>query len=456
MAGGYTRLPTTAGHADGDGDDACRNSELEAAFAGDDDDNHDNGGNHERSTFNTITSTASGYDFDREYDYDIPPPGSPPRPSVLALPNDHGNSNGVLPISSVERRPSLLPASPARPSFFRRAVGALLPSHYVAVPQEPSASTHGLMGGGVENDGVFANVMAKPQVGEASRPLRAPDGSMYLVPEDVQKDVPPSYREAQVDAVPPYWETTVHAPTDISASGAHMIVDDLPSGSIWVFFLNTAISSFFQLAGFVLTYVMHTTHAAKYGSRAGLGLTFIQFGLYSRSLNVVVDTPEDSDPQASKVETTLHNIFGFPVSNETYQQLQNEGANFPEDHSQVPHMTSRDWIAFFLMTIGWFLFLSSLIRFWRVKRWERSIRSNTPVQELSPETSARDADLRRNFSLVFGACGDMLIPDSEDEDRTRRAPDLRRDEYGGVIVIPQRETLEEIRLARDLRAAGLL
>ncbi|KAJ2965417.1 hypothetical protein NUW54_g14125 [Trametes sanguinea] len=30
---------------------------------------------------------------------------------------------------------------------------------------------------------------------------------------------------------------------------------------------------------FVLTYLLHTTHAAKYGSRAGLGLTLIQYGL---------------------------------------------------------------------------------------------------------------------------------------------------------------------------------
>jgi hypothetical protein len=33
--------------------------------------------------------------------------------------------------------------------------------------------------------------------------------------------------------------------------------------------------------GFLLTYVLHTTHAAKNGSRAGLGITLIQLGVRS-------------------------------------------------------------------------------------------------------------------------------------------------------------------------------
>jgi len=41
-------------------------------------------------------------------------------------------------------------------------------------------------------------------------------------------------------------------------------------------------------AGFILTYILHTTHAAKNGSRAGLGVTLIQLGVRpapSRSLS---------------------------------------------------------------------------------------------------------------------------------------------------------------------------
>lgn len=125
-----------------------------------------------------VTSSIPGaYDFEREYDY--PPPGSPPPPSARALPNDYGNSNGLLPTSPVQQI-----AAP-RPSFFRRAVGVILPSHYVRVPTEEAARTRG---GGIENDGVFANVMAKPQ---RARAVETGDGNVYMVPEDNQKEVPP-------------------------------------------------------------------------------------------------------------------------------------------------------------------------------------------------------------------------------------------------------------------------
>jgi len=45
------------------------------------------------------------------------------------------------------------------------------------------------------------------------------DDSIYLAPEETQKDTPPSYASAQADAVPPYWETTtIHLPSGASAS----------------------------------------------------------------------------------------------------------------------------------------------------------------------------------------------------------------------------------------------
>lgn len=52
-----------------------------------------------------------------------------------------------------------------------------------------------------------------------------------LVPEDAQKDAPPSYSVAQLDAVPPYWETTVHLPSQSNTAGEVMI-DGLPTGAL--------------------------------------------------------------------------------------------------------------------------------------------------------------------------------------------------------------------------------
>ncbi|KAJ7202498.1 hypothetical protein B0H12DRAFT_515399, partial [Mycena haematopus] len=217
MPARYAPLSSSAQDAD---------SELEDAFGGDDEDTP-------LSPPHDLPAHVPGaYDFEREYDY--PPPGTPPRsafPSAFAFPNDIGNSNGRLPTEPV------VPPVP-RSSFFRRAVGAILPTHYTRLPgSDPSAVPVGVHGGGIENDGVFANVMAKPQ---RARTVRTDDGEVHMVPEDNQKEPPPSYAAAQADSVPPYWETTVHAPgMDL---GSDMIIDDLPSGSVWVFLVNMFIS----------------------------------------------------------------------------------------------------------------------------------------------------------------------------------------------------------------------
>jgi hypothetical protein len=122
------------------------------------------------------THNASG-DYDFEYDYP-PPPGSPPRPSALALPNNYGNSNGEI--------PSFNSVGPPQPTFLRRALGTILPSHY---GRGYSRVNEGPVGGGMQNDGVFANVTAKPGGAAPVRGAQA-DGPNWT-PEDSQKDGPP-------------------------------------------------------------------------------------------------------------------------------------------------------------------------------------------------------------------------------------------------------------------------
>lgn len=320
-----------------------------------------------------ITTVPGTYDFERNYDYDRPPPGSPPQLLATALPNDIGNSNGELPTSPLG---TTLP----RPSFLRRAVGAILPTHYVRVPtREPPT---GVRGGGIQNDGVFSNVVVKPA---SSVPIQAEDGSIYMVPEETQSTAPPSYAAAQADAVPPYWDTIVHAPSGMDTD-AGMIVGDLPSGSILAFISNLCISFLFQFIGFLLTYLLHTTHAAKFGSRAGLGLTLIQYGFYSRSApDNILPTPD------GKGAPDVLMLSALPSSS----------APMPQDNVIVLSISSREWLSFLLMTLGWFLFLSSLIGFWRVKNWESAIRASNAHEPQSPEDIARDIAARRNIEQAF-------------------------------------------------------
>lgn len=121
-------------------------------------------------------------------------------------------------------------------------------------------------------------------------PLFSGDG-IYVVPETSQKDAPPSYAAAQADAVPPYWETTIHIPSGLggafggggSAQPGDLLIDGLATGTLFSFLWNMLVSISFNFVGFLLTYLLHTTHAAKLGARAGLGVTLIQYGFALRS-----------------------------------------------------------------------------------------------------------------------------------------------------------------------------
>lgn len=88
---------------------------------------------------------------------------------------------------------------------------------------------------------------------------------------------------------------------------------------------------------------------------------------------------------------------------------------------------------------GWFLLLSSLIGFWRVKHWEASIRATQARGPPTAEEIERDIATRRTFENAFRfSVLDDQVP-AQDE-----------------IRIPTQQELDELRLHRDLRSAGLL
>ncbi|KAH6908975.1 metal homeostatis protein bsd2 [Coprinopsis sp. MPI-PUGE-AT-0042] len=369
MSGRYTRLANPSSNVH----DPDR--ELEDAFELDDEQEEDTP--LPRATHARIPSSGPpAYDFERQ-DYDFPPPGSPPPPSDRALPNNFGNSNGQLPESP--------------PEFAKEDVWSALPSKYQRVPNGDASGS----GGGTENDGVFANVSAKPQ---AARTERAEDGSMYVVPEDTQKELPPvNYN---------------HAPASFNPNdpNADMIIDDLPTGSFIVFALNLIFSFFFQFVGFFLSYLLHTTHAAKFGSRAGLGLTLIQYGFYSR-----MALEEEENQNADHGQGYATGWPGF-ASNATATMQGENPANDPQISA-----SSRDWLSFLFMTIGMLVpSLSSCVGFWR------------PVTE---ENAERDQAIRVNLAAIFG------LPLGHQQTNQPMDPQT---------------AAAEARLQRDLQAAGLL
>jgi hypothetical protein len=57
-----------------------------------------------------------------------------------------------------------------------------------------------------------------------------------------------------------------------------MIINELPTGSVLMFAFTNLISWPFQLPGFFPTYLLHGSHAGRFGSLTGLALTLIQWG----------------------------------------------------------------------------------------------------------------------------------------------------------------------------------
>ena len=74
------------------------------------------------------------------------------------------------------------------------------------------------------------------------------------------------------------------------------------------------------------------------------------------------------------------------------------------------------------MSLGWFLLLSSCVGFYRVKRWEASIRAaSMPQEPITEEQRARDEQIRRNIEIAFGFThldddDELELSDEEEED----------------------------------------
>ncbi|RGB37624.1 hypothetical protein C1646_694438 [Rhizophagus diaphanus] len=175
-------------------------------------------------------------------------------------------------------------------------------------------------------DGVFSNLSAKPDT-EA----------------DKEDENPPPYETAAADAAPPYWETTIIAP---GLSGDEILVEGLPVGNFFSFVWNMLVSMSFQFVGFLLTYLLHTNHAAKNGSRAGLGITLVQYGFYLRG-----------------------------------RALQDDDYYYDENINDKEVMARSAWLSYILMFLGWFIVIRSVSDFIRVKRMETVMRT-TPEENV--------------------------------------------------------------------------
>lgn len=213
-----------------------------------------------------------------------------------------------------------------------------LPPPSAQQPNASSGSRTRVVGGGAGSDGVFANLSAKPER------------------TDSEKDeMPPSYEQAAADAAPPYWETTILAP---GIGGLDEVyVDGMPVGSVFSFIWNGMISTSFQLVGFLLTYLLHSTHAAKNGSRAGLGITLIQYGFYMKdSGSGGAPVMRGPDGYADPPDPNSHDFTSGEVTD-----------------GGPATITGSEWMAYVLMVAGWFILIKSIAELLKARRHEQLV-----------------------------------------------------------------------------------
>lgn len=222
------------------------------------------------------------------------------------------------------------------------------------------------IGEGFENDGVFSNLSAKPD----------------LNPQ-VESDKPPTYEEAAADSTPPYWENSVLAP----GFGEEVFIDGLPVGNVINFAWNLLVSASFQFVGFLLTYILHTSHAAKHGSRAGLGVTFVTYGFNLIPNSKSYDS-HNSKIANSKIEPTDANSYDVGTDNKIEGTLDNFHSSLSSGSDPVVEESSSDfmaWLAYGVILFGLLIIVKALFNYRRAKKMEDTILQPPATSVISSE-----------------------------------------------------------------------
>ncbi|KAF2723420.1 hypothetical protein K431DRAFT_264299 [Polychaeton citri CBS 116435] len=300
---------------------------------------HNSSGRHSRGNAHTSDEVNDAFDAPSDDDSD----DGTPRDQQRLVISSQRNSEDSRPTHSTETDPA---TTTSRPSVPQRRV--------TEIPVfAPTASTGRVYGGGnTANDGVFANLNAKPRPGEEL------------------EEKPPTYEQAAADATPPYWETTVLSPYSTTGNPDDVFVDGLLVGSLFSFVWNALISMSFQLIGFLLTYLLHTTHAAKHGSRAGLGITLVQYGFQMR----YAASQTSPDPDVGNPGSGSDGVPDDPNSHDFDPSEAAGGVSAAA--AAAAGLSTSDWLSYALMIVGWFILIRAVSDYMRARRQEALVRSS--------------------------------------------------------------------------------
>ena len=125
------------------------------------------------------------------------------------------------------------------------------------------------------------------------------------------------------------------------------------------------ISMAFQLVGFLLTYLLHTTHAARNGSRAGLGITLINYGFTMRKISF--QRREGSEPTYEQPsDPNSHDFDPTDSTSSTVAAMANSDA----PSNSYP---AGEWFSYVLLILGWIILIKAITDFIKARRNEQLI-----------------------------------------------------------------------------------
>jgi len=163
----------------------------------------------------------------------------------------------------------------------------------------------------------------------------------------------------------------------------------------------------FQLVGFLLTYLLHSTHAAKNGSKAGLGITLIQYGFSLKgagsSSNGSDAKPGDGDANGLPTDFTTpsdpnnHNFDPNHVALDRGDPALMINTGGPEDGgaaSGFGALGASDLFAYALMIVGWFVLIRAISEYMKARRHEALV-LGSPSRGLDVAVIADDEEPSR-------------------------------------------------------------
>lgn len=221
---------------------------------------------------------------------------------------------------------------------------------------------------GQGTDGVFRNLTAKPET-EATRAT--------------DEQFPPTYEEAATDSSPEYWEATMISPMYED----EVFVKGLPVGNLANFVWNILVTVAFQFVGFILCYLLHTSHAAKQGTRIGLGITLIMYGwsLVPANLgrpDLIPPRYQPNNPNQFDILKSLSIDSGGKV--DTYL------LGFIQNLNELSVESEAPYVAYGLVLFGAFVIIKSLVDFYLVKQEEKKMLA--PQAEQATYSTTQDVD----------------------------------------------------------------